>query len=128
VKVLLDTHTLLWAVINPPLLSPKAAKIIDDKAAVILVSAASAWEIATKVRKGKLPGAETLEGDFVRTLEDLGYTLLSIDAETALRAARFIAEYRDPFDRLIAAHSIELDIPIVSADRRLDLFGIRRMW
>ena len=56
-KVLLDTHTLLWAVINPEKLSRRAARIIDDKSGVMLVSAASAWEIAIKVRLGILPGA-----------------------------------------------------------------------
>ena len=127
-KVLLDTHTLLWAVINPEKLSRKAARIIDDKAGVILVSAASAWEIATKVRKGKLPGAEAFEHDFVRILDTLGYALLSIDAETALRAARFTAPHRDPFDRILAAQAIALDIPILSLDPRLDQFGVRRIW
>jgi PIN domain nuclease of toxin-antitoxin system len=128
VKVLLDTHILLWAVINPEKLSRRAAKIIDDKSGVMLVSAASAWEIATKVRKGKLPGAEAFERDFVRTLDDLGYVLLSIEAETALRAARLTADHRDPFDRMIAAQALALDIPVISLDAKLDQFGVRRIW
>ena len=127
-RALLDTHALLWALINPALLSRKAAEVIEDEAGAMLVSAASAWEIGTKVRKGRLPGAEALESDFVRTLEQLGYILHSIDAATALRAARFTAEHRDPFDRMIAAQALELDIPVISADRQLDTFGIRRIW
>ena len=104
-KVLLDTHTLLWAVINPELLSRRAASIIDDKSTVILVSAASAWEISTKVRLGKLPGAENFERDFVQNLDDLGYALLSIDAETSLRAGRLTANHGDPFDRMLVAQA-----------------------
>jgi PIN domain nuclease of toxin-antitoxin system len=128
VKVLLDTHTLLWAIINPELLSRKAAKIIDDKTGIMLVSAASAWEIATKVRLGKLPHAEALEHDFPQILHDLGYALLSIDAEAALRAGRFAARHGDPFDRIIAAQALQLDIPVISLDAKLDAFGVRRIW
>jgi PIN domain nuclease of toxin-antitoxin system len=127
-KVLLDTHALLWAIINPELLSRKAAKIIDDRAGIILVSAASAWEIATKVRLRKLHRAEAFEHDFLQVLDDRGYSLLSIDATTALRAGRFSADHGDPFDRILAAQSLQLDIPIISADAKLDQFGVRRIW
>lgn len=127
-KALLDTHALLWATLSPRSLSRKAAKIIVDEANIILVSAASAWEIATKVRLGKLPGAESLERDFLDVMEDAGYTLLAIDAGSALRAGRLISEHRDPFDRMIAAQSLAEDIPVLSADLRLDSFGVRRIW
>jgi PIN domain nuclease of toxin-antitoxin system len=112
----------------PKSLSDKAAALIQDPAHTPLVSAASAFEIATKVRKGKLPEAVELEARFIEIIEQAGYSMLPIDTSTALRAARLPAEHRDPFDRLIAAHSIELDIPVVSRDRQLDLFGIRRIW
>jgi PIN domain nuclease of toxin-antitoxin system len=128
VKVLLDTHTLLWAVIHPEFLSGKASKVIEDTTNAILVSAASAWEIATKVRSGKLPGAEVFERDFLQTLDDLGYELLSIDAATALRAARLTGDHRDPFDRMIAAQALALDIPVIGKDVQLDRFGVRRIW
>ena len=127
-KVLLDTHTLLWATLSPASLSREASAIIADEGNVILVSAASAWEIATKVRIGKLPGAETLEREFLDVMEDAGYTLLGIDAECALRAGRLGGEHRDPFDRMIAAQAIAEDIAVLSADPQLDTFGIRRIW
>ena len=127
-KVLLDTHALLWATLSPASLSHKASAIIADEGNVILVSAASAWEIATKVRIGKLPGAETLEREFLDVMEDAGYTLLSIDAECALRAGRLAGEHRDPFDRMIAAQAIAEDIAVLSTDPQLDTFGIRRIW
>jgi PIN domain nuclease of toxin-antitoxin system len=128
VKVLLDTHTLLWATLSPSDLSPKAAAIIADESNVILVSAASAWEIATKVRIGRLPGAEKFEKEFLDVMEDTGYTLIPIDAAVALRAGRFLAEHRDPFDRVLAAHALADDIPILSTDRKLDAFGVQRIW
>ena len=127
-RVLLDTHTVLWATLSPSSLSRKASAIIADERNVILVSAASAWEIATKVRLGKLPGAEMLEREFLEIMNRAGYTLLPIDVESALRAGRLIGEHRDPFDRMIASQALANDIPILSTDSRLDTFGARRIW
>ena len=127
-KVLLDTHALLWAVLSPSTLSRKASAVIADESNIILVSAASAWEIATKVRLGKLPGAEAFEREFLAVVDDAGYTLLPIDAASALRAGRLTSEHRDPFDRILAAQALAQDIPILSTDTKLDTFGIRRLW
>ncbi len=127
-KVLLDTHALLWAVLMPEYLSRKASLAIRDEANNVMVSAASAWEIATKVRFGKLPGAQALERRFLDAMGDAGYALLSIDVPTALRAGRLTGDHRDPFDRMIAAQALALDIPVISADPLLDSFGIRRLW
>jgi len=127
-RVLLDTHTLLWATLSPSFLSRQASAIIADERNVIFVSAASAWEIATKVRLGKLPGAEAIERDFLEVMDLAGYTLLSIDVQSALRAGRLTAQHRDPFDRMIAAQALASDILILSTDSRLDAFGIRRIW
>jgi PIN domain nuclease of toxin-antitoxin system len=128
VKVLLDTCTLIWATLSPSSLSREAQGAIADEGNVILVSAASAWEIATKVRLSRLPGAEKLERDYLDVMEDAGYTLLDIDAKSALRAGRLVAEHRDPFDRMIAAQALDQDIPVVSPDAQLDQFGVRRIW
>jgi PIN domain nuclease of toxin-antitoxin system len=128
VKVLLDTCAVLWATLSPSSLSLEARETIADEANVILVSAASAWEIATKVRLGKLPGAEKLERNYLDVMEDAGYTPLDIDAESSLRAGRLVAEHRDPFDRMIAAQALGQDIPVLSPDTLLDQFGIRRIW
>ena len=127
-KVLLDTCAVLWATLSPSSLSLEARETIADEANVILVSAASAWEIATKVRLGKLPGAEKLERNYLDVMEDAGYTPLDIDAESSLRAGRLVAEHRDPFDRMIAAQALGQDIPVLSPDTLLDQFGIRRIW
>lgn len=127
-KVLLDTCAVIWATLSPASLSREAQETIADEANVILVSAASAWEIATKVCLGKLPGAEKLERDYLDVMEDAGYSLLAIDTESALRAGRLAAEHRDPFDRMIAAQALGQDIPVLSPDPLLDQFGIRRIW
>ncbi len=110
------------------LLSPAAAATIADGENTIMVSAASAWEIATKVRIGKLPVAEPLEEEFLTAIAGAGYTLIPIDAAVALRAGRLTAPHRDPFDRMIAAHALHEDMPVVSADEQLDQFGVRRIW
>lgn len=127
-RVLLDTHTLLWAVLSPKSLSRRAATVIASQANEIIVSAASAWEIATKVRLGKLRGGEALELNFLDVMVTAGYSLLSIDAATALRAGRLAGQHRDPFDRVLAAHALLEDIPILSNDEQLDSFAVRRLW
>jgi PIN domain nuclease of toxin-antitoxin system len=127
-KLLLDTCVVIWATLSPAALSRAAEGVVADESNIVLVSAASAWEIATKVRLGKLPGAEKLERDFLRVMEEAGYSLLAIDAGAALRAGRLIADHRDPFDRMIAAQALALDIPVLSPDVQLDRFSIRRIW
>lgn len=127
-KALLDTCSLIWATMSPASLGRQARETLADEDNVILVSAASAWEIATKVRLGKLPGAEKLEQDYLAVMDVAGYTQLPIDAESALRAGRLTAEHKDPFDRMIAAQALALDLPVLSPDPLLDQFGVRRIW
>jgi len=127
-RVLLDTHALLWAAFRKDLLSARARKLIQSSTNEILVSAASAWEIATKYRLGKLPHAQVLVEDFIVKVTSAGYVLLSISAEHALRAGRLPADHKDPFDRMLAAQAIHEDLPLVSSDQQLDVFGVRREW
>jgi len=128
VKLLLDTCTVLWATLSPAALSPKARKLIAGPSNTVLVSAASAWEIATKVRLGKLPGAERFESNYIEVLDRAGYSTLAIDAESALRAGRMTAAHRDPFDRMIAAQALGLDISVLTPDVQFDALGVRRIW
>jgi PIN domain nuclease of toxin-antitoxin system len=127
-RVLLDTCTLIWAIHSPSSLSKAAKKVISDENNVVLVSAASAWEIATKVRNGRLPIAALLEQDFVEILRRVNYLQLPISVEDGLRAGRMTAIHKDPFDRIIAAQAIGLDIPVISPDIHLDHFAIQRLW
>lgn len=128
VKVLLDTCAVIWATLSPAALGPQARAAIADESNVVLVSAASAWEIATKVRLGELPGAEKLEENFLAVMEEAGYELLVIDAPSALRAGRLAAEHKDPFDRMIAAQALALDVAVLSSDPQFEQFGVRRIW
>ena len=127
-RVLLDTHALLWAAFRKDLLSARAQKLIEAPANELLVSVASAWEIATKYRMGKLPLAQALVEDFVPRVTAAGYMLLPISVEHALRAGRLPADHKDPFDRMLAAQAIDEDLPLLSNDAQLDVFGVRREW
>jgi len=127
-QILLDTCTLIWATLSSRVISAKARKLLADESNIILVSAASVWEIATRVRSGKMPEAEQLERNFLETMEIAGYTILSLDASSALRAARLPGLHRDPFDRILAAQALSLDIPVITPDPLFDQFGVRRIW
>ena len=127
-KILLDTHALLWATLSVRSLSKRAAAIIANPSNEIVVSAASACEIATKVRLGKFEEARHFEREFLAKVDEAGYTLLSITTAHALRAGRLPGDHRDPFDRIIAAQALAEDIPILSTDPKLNSFGITRIW
>jgi PIN domain nuclease of toxin-antitoxin system len=128
VKVLLDTHALLWAVLAHKSLSKKASRTVSDLGNEVFVSAASAWEIATKVRLGRLPMAEKLEANFLEDMRTAGYGLREVTVADGLRAGRLVGDHQDPFDRMIAAQALNDDIAVISADEKLDGFGIRRIW
>ncbi|HEY1896831.1 MAG TPA: type II toxin-antitoxin system VapC family toxin [Terracidiphilus sp.] len=127
-KVLIDTHYVLWAAINSKRMEPWARKLIADLDNEILVSAASVYEISVKVRRGKLPEAVEFESDLITNIERrLGYSLLPLEAESMMRAARFDDPHADPFDRMIAAQAIQNNLPVLSTDSKLDVFGVRRL-
>jgi PIN domain nuclease of toxin-antitoxin system len=128
VRALFDTHALLWAVLQPTRLSASVLQVVRDTSNELFVSAASAWEIATKVRLGKLPEAEVFEREFLSDIDRAGYSLLTIDTEVALRAGRLVGSHGDPFDRMIAAQAIAGDLLVLSNDTKLDAFGVRRLW
>ena len=127
-KVLIDTHYVLWAALNSARMEPWAKRLIADLNNKILVSAASVYEISLKVRYGKLPEAVEFESDLIPNIENrLGYDLLPLEPEAMMRAARFEDEHADPFDRMIAAQAIQHNLPVLSTDSRLDAFGVRRL-
>ncbi len=126
--LLLDTHTLFWVLEEPDSLSRRAYDYLHDPSREILVSAASAWEIGNKVRKGKWLKAAALEGEFVSRVTSAGYRLIDISAQEALFAARLAGSHKDPFDRILAAQALSLNIEILSIDPALDAFGVRRIW
>ena len=127
-RVLIDTHYVMWSAIHPTHMESWARKLIEDLKNEILVSAASIYEISLKVRYGKIPEAVEFESDQILNIENrLGYTILPLEPESLLRAARFANAHADPFDRMIAAQAIQHNLPVLSTDQKLDAFGIRRL-
>ncbi|HXW91411.1 MAG TPA: type II toxin-antitoxin system VapC family toxin [Terriglobales bacterium] len=127
-RALLDTHALLWWLSDDPALSRAARKIIAETNNSVIVSAASAWEIATKVRLGKLPTAADLVSDFSILIEREGFQLLSISAEHGIRAGLLPGPHKDPFDRMLIAQSQAENIPIISKEALFESYGVRRLW
>jgi PIN domain nuclease of toxin-antitoxin system len=128
VRILLDTHTLLWAAFDEESLSRRARRLIQSSGNEIIVSAASAWEIATKYRLGKLDFARDLAENFISEVTAAGYLLLPILPEHAVRAGLLPGEHKDPFDRMLAGQAIHENLPLLSNDSQLDVFGVRREW
>jgi len=128
VRVLLDTHTLIWWAVDDPKLSAKARSILSSFESDIFVSAASAWEIATKVRLGKLPGAETFAAEFPERVRKLGFRELTISIEHGQRAGLLPGDHNDPFDRMLIAQAQAENMPIVSNERIFDAYRVRRIW
>ncbi len=127
-KYLLDTHALLWWWTDDPQLSATARACIQDEANVILVSAASAWEIATKHRLGKLAQAGEAVARFNELIELDAFQHLPVSYLHALRAGALAAEHRDPFDRLLAAQSELEGVPLISCDPAFAALGARVLW
>jgi PIN domain nuclease of toxin-antitoxin system len=93
-----------------------------------LVSAASAWEVGTKVRLGKLPTGVDLAHDFAGYLQRCGFRELPITVDHAIRAGLLPGFHKDPFDRMLVAQSLAENIPIITNDRQFDAYGIQRLW
>ena len=127
-RVLLDTHAFLWWIEDSPYLSSTARQVIADEANEIVVSAASAWEIATKFRLGKLPEAKAVATDVAGCIADEGFEALAVSVADAERAGRLPGFYRDPFDRMLIAQSLRHDLSIVSIDAEFDRYGVNRLW
>jgi PIN domain nuclease of toxin-antitoxin system len=126
-NLLLDTHALLWWLGEPERVSKAARAALEDPNYRIYVSAAVAWEMAIKVNLGKL-NAQEVVGDFNRVLYAKGFYRLGISTNHALRAGMLPLHHADPFDRMLVAQAQALNCPIVSADARLDSYGVRRIW
>ena len=127
-RVLLDTHALLWWLTGDTRLSDHVRRIVEDDMNEVFVSAASAWEICTKFRLGKLPNASEVALNVAGCLTSQGFRPLDIEVADAQRAGLLESHHRDPFDRMIAAQAIARDLPVASIDVALELLGARRIW
>jgi PIN domain nuclease of toxin-antitoxin system len=127
-RLLLDTHTVLWWLTENPSLPASARRLIANKNNEVLVSAASAWEIATKVRLGKLPMAIDLAHDFTAYLERERFDTLAVSAEHGIRAGLLPGQHKDPFDRMLIAQALAENLAIASNDVVFDGYGVKRAW
>lgn len=128
-KFLLDTHTFVWAVSAPDRLSEPARMAIADPTSSLLVSAASAWELAAKVRLGKFSEAEPLVMRYHQLIEELGAHDFAVTSAHALRAGGLSWNHRDPFDRMLAAQAMIENATLVSRDAAFaELAGLPLRW
>lgn len=127
-RAILDTHALLWWLSDDPGLPRAARRAIAETRNTIIVSAASAWEIATKVRLGKLPTAASLASNFSAQIESEGFQLMAISVEHGIRAGLLPGPHKDPFDRMLIAQSQAENIPIISNEKIFETYGVRRLW
>lgn len=127
-KLLLDTHALIWWWLDDPQLSAKAREAIADPANEIRVSAASAWEIATKQRLGKLEGVPDASSRFLELVAADGFLLLPMTAQHALRAGSLASQHKDPFDRMLAAQADIERAAVISRDAALASMGVETLW
>lgn len=124
-STLLDTHIFVWWLTEPQRLASHQRQAVEDRSAPVFVSAVTAWEIAIKVNLGKWPGAAALMPDLAKLVQRSGLQPLHVNISHAERAGMLDLAHRDPFDRLLAAQALELDIPIMSVDPAFRLLGCK---
>jgi PIN domain nuclease of toxin-antitoxin system len=127
-KVLLDTHTLIWWFADSPRLSKKALHLISDANTEVFVSAVSAWEISIKEGAGKLSVSRDLLEDFDSTMSSQNFHRLAISTKHAFQGGRFKSRHKDPFDRLLAAQALMENLTLVSSDEKMAEFGVSIVW
>ena len=126
--LLLDTHALLWWLLDSPELSLSARQAIADPARRVFVSAATAWELATKFRIGKLPQAEDIVVNLPQYLRKQRFEALPISLEHALLAGQWPGPRRDPFDCMLMAQAQIEQALVVALDPVFGESGVAVVW
>lgn len=127
-RLLLDAHTVIWAVDDPERLGTQAAIVLRDPNYELLVSAGTIWELAIKVGLGKLTLSLPYREWMTKAIADLGTSVLPITVEYADAQARLANLHRDPFDRILVAQAQVEGVPVVSNDAVFDDYGTKRLW
>ena len=127
-RLLLDTHALIWWLAADEALSSTARSAIADPANDVFVSAASAWEIATKHRIGKLPQAALLAADVAGFVAAEGFNELPVSIRHGQLAGNLPRIHKDPFDRMLIAQAVTADMTIVSNETLFGAYGVARLW
>ena len=127
-RFLVDTHACLWAIQSPEKLTERVRSIFTDRKAELLVSIATPWEMALKAGIGKLEnGAEILD-KFESRVTASGYRILETSIKHTIESGYLPRYHKDPFDRLLIAQALDLNIPILSRDDIFDMYGVKRVW
>lgn len=128
-RLLLDTHTLLWFDADPTRLSLKATRLLRDRNNQIYVSAITAWELAIKNRLGKLPIAAPLLSSYHASLARYGFVALPLSSDHALAERSLSHDYNDPFDRALVAQAAHEKLSLLSSDAKLAQFSeVKVVW
>jgi PIN domain nuclease of toxin-antitoxin system len=127
-RLLLDTHTVLWTMLEDPELSRLARLCIRDMENQAFVSVVSVWEAATKFRLGKLPIAAPLVSDPAGSLKLMNMTVLPLQIDHARLAGSIVSTHKDPFDRMLAAQALLEGLTLVSRDDVFDTMLVARLW
>jgi PIN domain nuclease of toxin-antitoxin system len=128
VKLLLDTHAVLWFALNDPQLTGTASAAISDPSNETWVSPASYWEIAIKVGIGKYNLAAPYEDFWRNAIDANGFQVLHILPRHTVRLTTLPHHHKDPFDRLLVAQALADGLTLVSADSAFDPYGVPRVW
>ncbi len=128
VRLLLDTHALLWWYSDDPALPKSCRKLITQSDSSVFVSAVSAWEISTKFRLGRLPTACDLVQDFGGYLDRENFVSMAVSYDHGIRAGMLPGPHQDPFDRMLIAQAEIEKLFIVSNEKIFDQYGVRRIW
>lgn len=127
-RLLLDTHAFLWWLSGDESLSILAREAIENQQNDVLVSAASAWEISTKYRLGKLPGAAAIVTNIDTTIAQQSFSPLAVTVHHGQVAGSLPGPIRDPFDRMLIAQAMLDNLVIVSNEETFDAYGVTRLW
>jgi PIN domain nuclease of toxin-antitoxin system len=127
-RLLLDTHALLWWFSDDPALPASCRKLITDSESSVFVSAVSAWEVSTKFRLGRLPSASDLVQDFAGYIARDRFQSLPLSSDHGIRAGLLPGPLKDPFDRMLIAQAEAENLFIVSNEQVFDRYGVRRVW
>lgn len=129
-RVLVDTHSLLWFYLTDSKLSLFARQLLEDESITKFVSPASLWELAIKISIGKYQLHESFDSFVQQAIFDNGFLILPIEPRrtTLISSMSFQHHHKDPFDRMLVAQSSVEEIPLVSADAIFDTYGVRRLW
>jgi len=127
-KLLLDTHALLWFLAGESRIAPRVRRRISDARNTKLLSVASVWEMAIKLSLRKLELDDPLDRLVERSTREAGIELLGISPAHATGVAHLPWHHRDPFDRLLVSQALHEELVIVSADESFDAYGVQRLW